>query len=156
MVKPSRSGGRPGTGTSCRVTSMAVGSMRNPSPSAAAPSAPTLSARNRRRDREGSIGGKVTSASPPIPLSTFVERGDDFSISFPLSANAERGTGGEVRGEGGRLVRERWKRCRCDRNRYARHGCNRHLGRILQVGRDDKTCLKGCDSKGQPPRAYGR
>src|SRR5439155_27043161 len=63
------------------------------SPSAAAPSAPTLSARNRRRDRERGMGRKLTSASPPIPLPTFVERGDDFSISFPLSAMRRGGQG---------------------------------------------------------------
>ena len=35
-------------------------------------------------------------ASPPSPLSTYVERGSRTRIGSPLSAYAERGTGGEA------------------------------------------------------------
>jgi len=50
-------GRRPGTGTSCRVTSMAAGSMMNPSPSAAAPSAPAAPMRKSATGQGRGMGG---------------------------------------------------------------------------------------------------
>src|SRR5436309_7511565 len=60
--KPSSSCERPGTGTSCRVTSLETGSMRNPSPSAAAATAPAVTTRNRRRERGKDMGGNLMGA----------------------------------------------------------------------------------------------